>query len=241
MFVEFWHVDVRHAAYDRHDDTRVEHQPSTQLHRRPAERCNDGAIAAGTGGRRISEQLRNPTHGAVRRATEGHGPHAAIVWREACIAHPMREAGVQIERHAPELATRDQDDAKISRARSRSQVRRAGRELDGWEDRDRRDDGRALDRPPFHANEQVSGRSMKTTRVDDRRLQFELSAACEAEFGDERRRLTMRVFVVSIELGACLNLDPPRSHRPRVGGDRRALGLRVVRIGVRYLGVKSDR
>ena len=66
-------------TFNRHDHPCVEQQPPAHFHRRTTERRHNGAIAARTRRRRISEQLSDPTEWTVRRSIERHRPPAHVV------------------------------------------------------------------------------------------------------------------------------------------------------------------
>ena len=149
-------------TFNRHDHPCVEQQPPAHFHRRTTERRHNGAIAARTGRRRISEQLSDPTEWTVCRSTERHCPHAAVVRSEVACANPMRHARVQIERHTSELTAGNQDDADICRTGSGARCRRAGWKFDAWEDGEGCNDRRVLDQAPLHADEEIAGSRVET-------------------------------------------------------------------------------
>src|SRR6188508_885320 len=163
--------DVVHSAgvdgsrlrtFNRYDHPSVEHQPPPHFYRRTTERRYNGAVAARTGRRRISEQLSDPTEWTVGWSTERHCPHAAVVRSEVALANPMREAHVQIERYTAELTAGNQDDAGICRTGSDARWRRAGWKFDAREDGEGCNDRRVLDHAPLHADEEIAGSGVET-------------------------------------------------------------------------------
>ena len=67
--------------------------------------------------------------------------------------------------------------------------------------------------------------------MDNRCLDFELRVPRHADLGSQWRRFTVRVIGVTVELHACLDLDPSWRDCKRVSGNRRSFRLGVVRIG----------